>query len=71
MPEIGITNLLYRGARMDVKASAKAITIALKDTPADPVRIELAGRWSRAGVTASSFALDKSGEYRFERVSER
>jgi len=71
VPEIGITNLLYRGARMDVKASAKAITIALKDAPTDPVRIELTGRWSRAGVTASSFSLDKSGEYRFERVSER
>lgn len=71
VPEIGIANLLYRGTRLDVKASAARIEIVVKDDPADPLRLELPGAWRRAGTSQTDFSLEKAGTYRFERSSKR
>jgi hypothetical protein len=61
-PEMGIANLLYRGTRLDVKASAAHVEIAVKEAPAEP--------WRRQGTTATAaeFSLVEAGVYRFERV---
>jgi len=62
-PEMGISNLLYHGCRLDIKASDGNITILLKDEPVDPIRIELRGKWKMNGAEASVFALDSPGVY--------
>jgi hypothetical protein len=69
-PEIGVKNLLYRGTRLDVKASAARVEIAVKDAPAEPLRLELPGAWRRQGTTATAakFSMAEAGVYRFERV---
>ncbi len=73
VPEIGVTNLLYRGTRMDVKASARNMEIVVKQRPWDPVRLEVPAGWRLHGAAGAqtSFALAEAGSYRFERVSER
>lgn len=69
-PEMRIANLLYRWTRLDVKASAAYVEIAVKDAPAEPLRLELPGAWRRPGTTASAaeFSMGEAGVYRFERV---
>jgi hypothetical protein len=69
-PEMGVANLLYRGTRLDVKASAAHVEISVKDAPAEPLRLELPGAWRRRGTTATAaeFSLGEAVVYRFERV---
>lgn len=69
VPEMGITNVLYRGVRLDVKAAENRIEVALKDDPRDAIRITLAGPWKRTGTAevGSTFELKSAGVYRFER----
>jgi hypothetical protein len=71
VPEIGVANLLYRGTRLDVRASAARIEITVKDQPADPLRLVLPGAWRRQGITErlAEFSLAAPGVYRFERAS--
>jgi hypothetical protein len=58
VPEMGIRNVWYRGARLDIKASADRIEVAVKDPPPDPIRIE---------TQRESAILKKPGVYRFQR----
>jgi hypothetical protein len=68
-PTMGISNVLYRGVRLDVQAADGLIVGELKDHPLEPVAIELDGKWKRAGTAdaGSRFLLDVPGLYRFER----
>ncbi len=68
-PEIGVSDVLYRNVRLDIKAGDKAIVIGVKDQPSDPLQMVLEGRWKRvgAGETGSTFALNSPGVHRFER----
>lgn len=67
-PEIGISNILYRGCRLDIKASNDRIAVLLKDKPLDPVQIRLNGSWRMGETTGSSFALETPGVYTLESV---
>ena len=65
-PEIGAANLLYRGTRMDILATNSSLRIALKDTPQDPLAVELPPRWhSKNGVPGPPFKLSAPGVYTF------
>lgn len=68
-PEMGVSNVLYRKTRLDIKAAANRIEIALKETPAEPVRIQLEEGWRRADSADSGpiFTLGAAGRYAFER----
>lgn len=63
--EIGMTNLLYHGCRLDIKASAGKLSILVKDRPIHPIRIKLEGKWRLDGKEGSEFSLDKPGVYGF------
>ncbi len=69
IPEMGVSDLLYRNVRLDLKAGRNALEIAVKDQPLDPLRIVLAGNWKRAdtGESGGVFRLPSSGVYRFTR----
>ena len=68
-PEIGISNLLYRNAKIDIKATNGMITIEVKDEPVIDMTIEFQGKWldSKNGKVASLFVLSDKGIYRFEK----
>jgi hypothetical protein len=68
-PEMGISNVLYHGVRLDILASANAITVALKDQPLEPIHVALENGWRLAGAgqDGPEFALMEKGVYRFER----
>ncbi len=66
-PEMGVSNVLYRGVRLDIKASGKAIDVALKDQPRDPILLQLEGQWKSkdTGEARREFALTAPGIYQF------
>jgi hypothetical protein len=66
-PEMGVSNILYRGVRIDVKASNKALDIAIKDQPADPLILQFEGQWKRVGTgeVRKEFRLASQGVYQF------
>lgn len=66
-PEMGISNVLYRGCRLDIKASNDEITILLKDKPIDLISIRLDGTWRLGDATGSAFTLDRPGVYALSR----
>lgn len=72
-PEIGISNVLYRNAKLDIKASSTEISIQVKDRSAAPIRLRLAGDWrlTTTGRTGSTFDLAAPRLYTFERVAGR
>ena len=67
--EMGVGNVLYRGVRLDIKASDGSIEIGLKDAPIDPIDVFLHGAWERTDTRepGGAFVLDKPRIYRFER----
>ena len=69
-PEMGIDNVLYRGTLLDIRVGPAEISIDVKETPADVMRVALEGRWALHGVTSEGgpFTLAGPGEYRFTRV---
>ena len=68
-PRMGVTNLWYRGVRMDVEATDDTVRIALRQQPADALRLRLEGGWTREGSdrTASFFELKERKTYTFAR----
>jgi len=66
-PEMGISNILYRNVRLDIRAVDGTIEIAVKNPPAEPIRILLDGTWRRAATDerASVFTLAAPGRYLF------
>lgn len=66
-PEMGVSNILYRGVRIDIKASNKALDIAIKDQPADPLLLQLEGQWKRTdtGEVCKEFQIASPGVYKF------
>ena len=69
-PEMGMSGILYRGTRLDIKASADSISISIKDQPRDPLRIRFAGKWRTSGRARALplHELPSPGVYTFERV---
>ena len=68
-PEMGVSNVLYRGVRLDIKAGDGFIEVGVKDKPREPIRIAFEGAWQRVGTdeTSTTFALGAPGFHRFER----
>jgi hypothetical protein len=68
-PRMTVYNLLYRNALMDVTAGRDAVTVKLKMTPMDPIRIRLAGSWTldTSHQAGNDFTLPKLGTYTFRR----
>jgi hypothetical protein len=66
-PEMGVSNLLYRGTRIDIKAAAKSIDVAVKDQPGDPIHLHLEGKWKRVdtGEVGTEFKIGTQGTYQF------
>jgi len=69
-PDMGISNMLYRNIRMDIRASDNAIVLNVKDEPVPAIRIALEGKWGQVDTekSGSSFVLAKPGVYRFEKL---
>lgn len=70
-PEIGVSNVSYHGARLDVIVSKDRVVVDVKDVPVNPVRIRLDGKWRLSGsdVISSVFDLSARRAYRFEKIS--
>lgn len=68
-PEMGIYNLLYRNAKIDIKATNTAVTIEVKNVPAMVLTIEFKGSWlgQKNNKIDSCFVLSAKGTYRFEK----
>ena len=68
-PEMGVSDVLFRDVRLDIRAGDNSIAVAVKDEPADPLHIALQGQWRLAGTDqeGSRFECDRRGVYRFER----
>lgn len=68
-PEMGVSNVLYRGVRLDIRAGLNSVTVNVKDRPANPIRLALDGDYKlrETGRTGSSFELARPGVYSFER----
>jgi hypothetical protein len=64
---MGTSNVLYRGVRLDIKATGKSIDVAVKDQPTDPIVLQLAGQWKReeTGEMGTDFSIAAPGVYRF------
>jgi len=71
-PEIGVSNVFYRGVRLDIKATNDALDIGVNGRPRDPIQIVLEGQWQRqdTGQAADTFPLASPGIYRFKRGSD-
>ncbi len=67
-PEMGVSDVLYRGVRLDVKASEDAVEVAVKQEPKRVLAVEFDRPRRRAdtGERATRFRLDAPGMYRFE-----
>jgi hypothetical protein len=68
-PRAAVSNILYRGVRMDLAVSRERIEITLKDVPLDPLRVALEKTWSGQGFERVNgvFLLPGAGTYHFDR----
>lgn len=62
-PEMGVSNVLYRGCRLDIKAANGRITVLLKDKPLDPIQLRLNGKWEMGGLVSPTHAFARPGVY--------
>jgi hypothetical protein len=69
-PRMGVSNLQYRRARLDVAVAPDEIAVEVKDEPAEPIKIALDGKWKlkEREVEASDFSIEEAGIYRFTRI---
>lgn len=69
-PDMGISNLLYKGVKMDIRASEKKIAIHLKDKPIESIKLVFEGDWrlSPGGQRGSIFHISEPGLYTFVKV---
>jgi hypothetical protein len=71
-PEMGLSDFLYRGVPMDIRASQSEITLQLKENPLQPVVISLDGRWTleHSGQCGNSFYLPSAGTYKWTKQTD-
>lgn len=71
-PDMGISNVLYRNVRLDIRATDDKIIVALKDKPLDPIALALDGTWklNSSGSPSSLFNLASPGVYTFTRMKD-
>jgi len=70
-PEIAISNVLYHNVRFDIRVTEKSIEFNCKDTPLDPIRIDLAGKWKQkdTGRSGCAFTINQPGVYHFKKFN--
>lgn len=68
-PELGMTNLQYQNAVMDIFATEKTITVALKNTPLTPIALKLPDDWTQKKPRKQKppFVLATPGNYIFKK----
>lgn len=64
-PEMGVSNLLYRGARMDVRAGPRGVTVEVKDKPAEPLRVTF--EVGKAGGAQRTITITMPGRWELAR----
>jgi len=66
-PRMGISNLQYRGVRLDIMVEPDKISVAMKEHPSEPIRVRFREMSTLAdtGETARDFTLPAGGVYRF------
>ncbi len=66
-PEMGMANLLYRGALMNVLVKSEEVVLEVKTVPQDPIPIRFKEKMfsTQGGTRSESFLLDHPGVYRF------
>jgi len=69
-PEMGVTNVLYHGALLDIRVGPHRVEVEAKTQPEAPVAIRLPGQWRdrASGRKASEFVLDAPGRRTFTRA---
>ncbi len=67
--ELGVSNILYRGCKLNLKASNRRISLELLDTPTEPIHLLLPGWWKlySTGLEGDQFLLTEPGLYLFSR----
>ena len=68
-PEMAIDNLLYHGVHISIRATNDKVELDCRETPIEPIRIELPGFWRRpdSDWSGSVCVIGRSGHYRFVR----
>jgi hypothetical protein len=68
-PEMGMSNLLYRGTLMDVLATEDTVTLAVKKTPEAPFTVAFTSERTEqeTGNRAREHTIEKAGVHTFER----
>lgn len=69
-PDMGISNLFYRGVKMDIRAGLDKIAIHLKEKPIEAIKLVLDGNWrlSPGGQKGSLFFISEPGVYTFAKI---
>jgi len=68
-PELGMTNLQYQNAVLDILANKKTIVITLKNTPLNPIALKLPEGWKQKKPSKQKppFVLSTPGKYLFKK----
>lgn len=68
-PQMAISNVLYRGVRLDIRVSNDVTAIEVKTPPAEALRIRFKERRTLGGTDKAGlvFAIDKPGLFRFRK----
>ena len=69
-PEMGVDNLLYHAARMNVRVRENEIHLSVLDTPTTEIELSLDGTWHLEGFAepGSRFTLAVAGDYVFRKT---
>ena len=68
-PQMAVSNVLYRGVRMDVEAGPDVIVLNVRDEPVWALKISPDGRWKSEDAVRQEgvFAISSAGTYHFEK----
>ncbi len=69
-PEMGMTNLLYRGSLINVLVEPEGVVLEVKTVPQDPIPIRFKEKmfYTEGGTHGEHFLLDHPGVYRFQKI---
>jgi hypothetical protein len=62
-PEMAVTGVLYRGARMNVRAGPRGVKLTVKDAPKEPLHVAI--DIGASGGAGKTFTITAAGEWEF------
>lgn len=65
VPMLTVRNVLYRGTPLDIRVSPETITMTLRETPIEPIRVRFDSPMKTDSGDAAEFVLESKGEFRF------